>query len=107
MSIGKKIEEVRKRKNMSQRDLATILEMNPSQYSKIERDLVDPRFSTIEKICSGLKISVSDFFLTYKASKNHNSPLLEKVMLIEKLSPKDQSTIFSLVDSLLDKNVKS
>ncbi len=107
MEIGDKIKELREAKGISQRALAALISMNQSQYSKIERGIVDPRISTIEKICSGLKISVSDFFLTYKASKNHNSTLLEKVMLIEKLSPKDQSTIFSLVDSLLDKNVKS
>ena len=34
--------------------------MNPSQYSKIENDKVDPQFSTIEKIAKALKINIVD-----------------------------------------------
>ena len=88
---------------MSQRQLAKIIEMNPSQFSKVERNLVDPRISTIEKICSGLGITLYDFFIVYKSSTT-NTSLVSKLSMFEKLSREEKDSIFDLMEKLIKKN---
>jgi len=102
MKIGEKIKELREHKGISQRKLADMINMNQSQYSKIERDLVNPRITTIEKISKALDITLSDLFFSYQAIKE-NSGLKEKIKLIEKLSKEEQESIFNLIKNLIEK----
>ncbi len=47
MKIGSKIKEIRESKGVTQREISELIGMNQPQYSKIERDTVDPRISTL------------------------------------------------------------
>ncbi|WP_101451183.1 helix-turn-helix domain-containing protein [Aquimarina sp. MAR_2010_214] len=102
MKIGSKIKELRENKNISQRELADSISMNQSQYSKIERDIVDPRISTIEKISKALNINLSDLFFSYQATNNDDN-LKENIRLLEKLSNEEKKSIFDLVKKLVAK----
>lgn len=103
MKIANRIKELRERNGISQRELARIISMNQSQYSKVERGLVDPRISTIEKICKGLEITLFDFFLPYKSNEKKDSELINKLSMIERLSKEEQESIFNLIEKLLTK----
>lgn len=106
MGIGEKIRKVREAKKLSQKEVALALDMDQSQYSKIEKDKNDPTTSTLEKICNALKIEVAELFVSDEVFKEVDSldkSLVEKVHLLEQLDEKEQQSIFQLIDSLIIK----
>jgi transcriptional regulator with XRE-family HTH domain len=54
VKIGEKIIKVREAKGFTQKQMATMLDMDQSQYSKIKKGKTDPSFSAIEKIPKAL-----------------------------------------------------
>jgi len=51
MNIGEKIRNAREDMDLSQRDMATLIPMNQSNYSKIERDIQEPSIEQLRRIC--------------------------------------------------------
>ena len=56
MKIGEKIRNAREDKDLSQRDMAHLIPMNQSNYSKIERDVQEPSLEQLRRICQILKL---------------------------------------------------
>ena len=56
MNIGKKIRAVREKKTLLQRDMAKLIPMNQSNYSKIERDIQEPSMEQLRRICQILQL---------------------------------------------------
>jgi transcriptional regulator with XRE-family HTH domain len=104
MNIGEKIRKVREAKGLSQKEISTMVNMDQSQYSKIENDKTDPTTSTLEKIAKALGIDVSELFVSDKIFKDINSAdktIMEKLRLIELLDNKEQQSIYNIVDGLV------
>jgi transcriptional regulator with XRE-family HTH domain len=104
MNIGDKIKKTRSAKNLSQKEVAVSLNMDPAQYSRIENGKSDPYFSTIEKIAKALGVDVSD--LVNKEDLDVNSAdksLMEKLRYLDLLEEKEKSAFFALLDSLIAK----
>lgn len=56
MDVGKKIRDAREDMDLSQRDMANLIPMNQSNYSKIERDIQEPNMEQLRRICQILNI---------------------------------------------------
>ena len=56
MNIGIKIRNAREDMDLSQRDIAQLIPMNQSNYSKIERDLQEPSLEQLKRICQILHL---------------------------------------------------
>ncbi len=56
MNIGKKIRSKREDMDLSQRDMANLIPMNQSNYSKIERGVQEPNLEQLRRICQILKL---------------------------------------------------
>ncbi len=56
MKIGEKIRNAREDMDLSQRDMANLIPMNQSNYSKIERDIQEPNLEQLRRICQILSI---------------------------------------------------
>ena len=56
MRIGEKIRNAREDKDLSQLDMARMIPMNQSNYSKIERDVQEPSIEQLRSICRILDI---------------------------------------------------
>ena len=56
MNIGEKIRNAREDLDLSQRDMAALIPMNQSNYSKIERDVQEPSMEQLRRICLILKL---------------------------------------------------
>ncbi|MBE6548032.1 MAG: helix-turn-helix transcriptional regulator [Ruminococcaceae bacterium] len=56
MSIGQKIKNAREDMDMSQNEVAALIPMNQSNYSKIERDLQEPSIAQLRRICQILHL---------------------------------------------------
>lgn len=61
--FGKKVREIRLKKNMSQGDLAKILDVHPTYISGIERGVRNMALKNIERLATALGVSISDLFL--------------------------------------------
>jgi transcriptional regulator with XRE-family HTH domain len=106
MNIADKIKTVREAKGLSQKEVALNINMDASQYSKIENGKNDPSSSTLDKIAQALGVSLSELFASDDIFRDVNSAdktLVEKIRLIEALEPTDRVSIFSLIDSLFAK----
>ena len=56
--FGKKVGEIRLKKNMSQADLAKILDVHVTYISGIERGLRNMSLKNIEKLAKSLEVSI-------------------------------------------------
>lgn len=56
MQMGDKIRNAREDLDLSQRDIAKLIPMNQSNYSKIERNLQEPSIKQLRRICQILKL---------------------------------------------------
>lgn len=56
MNIGEKIRNKREDMDLSQRDIAKLIPMNQSNYSKIERGIQEPSLDQLRRICQILKL---------------------------------------------------
>ena len=56
MKIGEKIRCAREDRDLSQRDMASLIPMNQSNYSKIERDVQEPNLEQLRRICQILNL---------------------------------------------------
>ncbi len=56
MKIGEKIKNAREDADLSQSEVAALIPMNQSNYSKIERDLQEPSLSQLRRICQILHL---------------------------------------------------
>ena len=56
MNLGEKIRNKREDMDLSQREIAKLIPMNQSNYSKIERDIQEPSMEQLRRICQILKL---------------------------------------------------
>ena len=63
LNLGKRLSDLRKRKNMTLDELSQKSGVSKSILSQIERDLSNPTVITVSRIASALGENLSDFFL--------------------------------------------
>lgn len=56
MKIGEKIRAAREDLDLFQNDMAKLIPMNQSNYSKIERDVQEPSLEQLRRICQILRL---------------------------------------------------
>ncbi len=56
MTLGTKIRNAREDMDLSQSDVASMIPMNQSNHSKIERDVQEPNIEQLKRICQILKL---------------------------------------------------
>ena len=56
MNFGQKIKNAREDLDMTQSDMANLIPMNQSNYSKIERNLQEPNMEQLKRICIILRL---------------------------------------------------
>jgi transcriptional regulator with XRE-family HTH domain len=60
VKIGGRLKELRERNLLTQAELGATAGVSRDQVSRIERDDVDPRFSTIRKLARALEVDPSE-----------------------------------------------
>ncbi len=62
MLLGKRIKEIRESKNIKQVELANMIDIEPTNLSKIEKGVHLPKDETINKILNALNTDINDLF---------------------------------------------
>ena len=106
MEIGDKIKKAREAKGLTQKEVALTVNMDQSQYSKIEKGKTDPSSSTLEKIAKALGLTLSELFASddiFKDENSYDKSLMEKLRLMDMLDDEEKKSIFNIVDGLIAK----
>jgi len=101
-SFGKKLRECRDAKNLSQSELAKLLNTNHSIIGKYERDEVKPSIDVVKKIADELETTVG-FLLgeTKQVNLLKNPAMLKRLNDIDALPDDDKHCILYAIDGLL------
>ncbi|MBP6299298.1 MAG: cupin domain-containing protein [Arenimonas sp.] len=83
MDIGSRLQSVRNKKNLSQRELAKRVGVTNSTISLIEQNKVSPSISSLKKVLDGIPISLADFFTLDATNLQSDSPFYRKEDLID------------------------
>ncbi len=87
MNFGEKIKSAREDADISQTEIAKLIPMNQSNYSKIERGIQEPNMMQLKRICEILNLDPA-YLLNLETSETRNpsdDTLLKEIKaLIEK-----------------------
>ena len=90
--VGKRIRELREKAGFKQFELAEILEMEPTNLSKIENGVFIPREEKLYKIASALNVEIKDLFDIEHIDTNEN--IIKKIHDNLKLLDNKELVIF-------------
>jgi transcriptional regulator with XRE-family HTH domain len=108
MSIGKKIKELRKRKDVSQEELGKMIGAHLTNVSRYERDQQVPSADVIKKLAEVFDVS-ADYLLFDNANDMATAKVKDKQVLkylekIEKLPQEDKDVVYAIIKALEIKN---
>lgn len=105
MEIGERIKKVREAKGLSQKEVASMIKMDQSQYSKLEKDKTDPSVSTLVKVAKALGAQLSELFADdlLRDVNSYDKSVMEKITLIESLDEDEKKSLFKIIDGLSSK----
>jgi transcriptional regulator with XRE-family HTH domain len=97
MNIAANIKRIREERGMTQQQIATLIGMHRSNYSKIEKGQRDISVAAVVKIANHFEITVDELLnLNNKLPDNSTKALPN----LNDLSDEDKSTVYRLIDLL-------
>lgn len=101
MSFGKRLLEARKKKGISQEDMARQLGTKGPAIGRYERDEMKPSIEVASKMADILEVSLD--YLTEKTDTLLDKVTLNRIMEVSSFSEEDRSHIFSVIDAFIAK----
>ena len=98
--LGKRLQELRKRKGLKQEQLAEFCNVEPASISNIENGRNYPSFQTLENIIKILEVSFIDVF-KFEHKQNHQD-LLSEINMILNQNPQKIEDIYKIVKALVE-----
>jgi transcriptional regulator with XRE-family HTH domain len=107
MQLGENIKRLREEKGLTQQQLADLLSMHRSNYSKVENGQRELSIAALNKVARYFNISLDalvngDTHLPEEVTLTDKTTL-EQLKLIGELEVEDKATIFKLIDTFLTK----
>lgn len=106
--VAENIKQLRKSKSWSQTQMADKIKAHLSHINRIETGKYPPSLDDLIKIADVLEVPLEQLFI--EANKKNgidaiaDTPLYQKIKLIEQLDDKDKDTIINVIDSILTKH---
>ena len=97
--LGLKIKELRKRKGLTQEELAELIQMEQNSISVMESGRNFPTLGTLEKIAKVLDVNLSDFF-DYDYIEDIDVIKASTEYIISKMDDKQLRQLFKYVKSI-------
>jgi transcriptional regulator with XRE-family HTH domain len=99
MSFGKRLTQARKKKSISQEELATQLNTKGPVIGRYERDEMKPSIEVATKMAQLLEVSLDWLVGTTDMELDTNT--LNRIQDIDKLNQKDKELVFEFLDSFI------
>ena len=99
--IGKRIQEIRKSKGMTQEELAEAIEISPHYLSALERGIYNIKLETLVKMLNILECSADEVFckVVSKSCAVSSNRLSERLEALPKV---EQERILAVVDTMIN-----
>lgn len=109
VSVGKNIKTIREQKGLMQKEVASVADMQASNYSKIESGQRDISVEALDKVAQFFNMTVDEVIhfedaKTLSPIKVKDKTTNEKVKLISQLDEEDQNAVYRIIDGMLTKN---
>lgn len=107
MTFAERLKELRKRKNISQADLANMIQVHFTQVSRYERGETKPNAEAMTKLAKALDTTV-DYLMNGSTDDVAIEAGLDKELIgrfkqVKDLNPEDKKTVLSLLDAFIAK----
>ena len=107
MAIGANIRRLREQRDIKQQEIAELINMHRSNYSKIENDQREISVNALDKISKFFNVSIDELVhlgddLPEEIQVKDKSSL-EQLKLIQELNEEDRDTLFKLIDTFITK----
>jgi transcriptional regulator with XRE-family HTH domain len=107
MKLGNTIKQIREEKGFTQQQIAELVNMHRSNYSKIESGQREISIEALHTIARHFGLTL-DELVNFEGNVPaevtiEDKSLLEQVKLIQQLEPDEKSMVFKMVDALLTK----
>lgn len=99
MSFGKRLLEARKKKGISQEEMAAMLGTKGSAVGRYERDEMKPSIEAASKMAKILEVSLD--WLVGNTDAELDTATLNRIQDINKLSSKDKELVYEFLDSFI------
>jgi transcriptional regulator with XRE-family HTH domain len=107
MLLGKTIARLRKRRGMTQNDLASAMEVHPSLIPRWEGGQVQPRAKTLEKLANVLEVTLQELMagdytgLSASFTEVDDPELLEMFGQVHKLDKREREALKVFLGAIL------
>ena len=109
--VGAKIKYLRQKRGLSQEALALSCDMNPAFLGHVERGMRSPTLNTLQRICDGLGITLTELLLTEPNTSTDTTGCAAAIQHVtdrmRQLTPAQAAHIANMVEQavqLLDDN---
>ncbi len=103
--IGKTIKKIREEKGLTQQQIAELVNMHRSNYSKVESGERDLSIEAINKVAKFFAMTIDELVNFNGKVPNEitveDKSLLEQVKLIAELQPEEKNMVFKMIDTFL------
>ena len=99
MSFGKRLPDARKKKNISQEDLAKILQTKGPVIGRYEHDEMKPSIEVASKMADVLEVSLD--YLVGKADEHLDKPTLTRILEVQELPDGKKAFVLNMIDMAL------
>lgn len=99
--LGLKIKELRERNKLTQFKLAELINMEPSNLSKIERGVQMPKEETLEAIIKVLNIDLKELF-DFQHFMNHEDILKILIDILKNSNTQELRAYYKIINSVRD-----
>lgn len=99
MSFGKRLAEARKKKNISQEELARMLKTKGPVIGRYERDEMKPGIEAAAKMADILEVSLD--YLAGKADEQLDKSTLNRILEVQKLPTDKKNFVLNMIDMAL------
>ncbi len=107
MNTGQNIKKIREEKGMTQQQIAELIHMHRSNYSKIESGQREISVDALNKIAKYFGMTIDQIVNFDGAIPQEitveDKTLMEQVKLIQELEPDEKNMVFKMVDTFLTK----
>ena len=103
-NLGLKIKELRERNKLTQFKLAEMINMEPSNLSKIERGIQMPKEETLESIIKVLDIDLKELF-DFQHFMKHEDLLKKLIDILKESNTQELRTYYKIINSIRDLNL--
>ncbi len=105
-AFGQRLKQLRKQKRWTQKELAAMADIGPSQFNKYECGLHIPPAEKLIELSRLLDTSV-DYLLSGEAPQDcalHNTRLIKRFQELEHFDAEDQEAVIRLIDAMIVKH---